>query len=123
MNQQNVTNNQMSQIRNKGTGPGNFFIINKLTLFFHSLLPWKNRIFGAYFVVFGGLGITKEKKSNTQLSSYDQALDFTGSLPNLQEPLIPVEFGNRIFLHQSVASIDLNSFVGNSFHHLARVEF
>jgi len=48
-------------IFNYGTGPGNFFIINELTLLFHSLLPWKDHIFGGNFVVFSGLGITKGK--------------------------------------------------------------
>jgi len=39
---------------NYGTGPDILFNINKLTLFFHSLLPWKSHVFGAYFIIFQG---------------------------------------------------------------------
>ena len=39
------------------------------------------------------------RESDPQLSSYDETLDFTGSLPNFQKSLISIELGDWVFLH------------------------
>ena len=53
----------------------------------------------------------------------DDTQDFRGAFANFQEFLIPVEAFNVIFLHETIAAVELDCVLGRAAHHFRSVEF